>query len=146
MTEFEPDSIGEERQDAAFLFFRGGHLNHLAFMAARGTKEKGLAALDAHDFDTLVAHHVVAMGALVESRGLCVAVAGNHAAFQQCRRLGALAFILRDHYIDFGGLNDQFDITKTHFLTTHKPGFLDGFAIDEGAVGGTAIAQQHSVS
>jgi hypothetical protein len=46
---------------------------------------------------------------------------------------------------DLGSLDEQFDLSQVHSLAGGQPGFLDAFAVDEGAIAGCTVAHHDSL-
>lgn len=143
--ELELDGILKEPKEALLLFLLDD-FNALAFVAAHAAKIQRLAALALHHMDTGVAHHLRAMRAFESN--LAVGMAG---AKEVAIVLDGFGF--RQHFLlelgdgDGGvhGFHVHFHVAEAQFLAGPKPGFLDGVAIDKGAVGGVAVAQINTV-
>ena len=114
----------------------------LALVAAQRAEEQRLAALDAHDVDATVAHHLAAMGAFVGGRAPADGAGRDITpSASTTGGFGRARSNLRNRDVGVGGFDEQFHVAQMHRLAGQQPRFLDGFAVDKRAVGGVAIAE-----
>jgi len=109
-------------------------------MTADRTELQQLAAAPTQSVDTLIAHDLTAMRALMGHGGVLVARANQGAIGKDdggCRRTDSFEF--RDRDLNVGAFHQQFHVAEAQDLPSRQPGLTDGFAVDEGAIGRTAV-------
>jgi hypothetical protein len=116
-----------------------------AGMTAEGAELHQLAAAPPQPVHAGVTEHFAAMGALVGRAGLGVAGTDEGAVGQDDGRGRARLVKDGNGDGDLGGLDQQFDFSEAEGLAGGEPGFLDSVAVDERAVGGSAVVDEEAV-
>ncbi len=136
-------------EKALFLFGRSGFNALGGIMAAQAAEVMRFSTFDAHDANAGVAHHLFAVGAAKSGGGFRNdAGRGGKAVLQNHRgRRGGFAALSNC------GMAMTTSVDSTSSSTSpnrscwpgNEPGFRDRFTVDEGAVGGIAIAHVNAV-
>jgi len=135
--------MGEQREEGYFLSF---HRNEgFKGVAAEGTELQGLAASAAQAADAGFAQDFTAVGATMGGLGLRMAPAENGPVGQEHGRRFDRALDFGDGNPGIGGFDKDFDVAEAHRLAGMESGFPDGLGIEEGAVGGIAVAQEYAI-
>jgi hypothetical protein len=143
MMEWQFGGLEQEVEERLLLPFLGDK-RHTRMAAERAAFEDPPSA-PPQPVHAGIAENFVAVCALM--RGACVGMPGaeNGAIRHDHRRSGPRHVELGDFDGNIGSLDQQLDLSKMHGLAGGQPGFLDAFAVYEGAVGGCTVAHHDSL-
>jgi hypothetical protein len=150
LLETDADGLGKASEERGFFPGWFGWGEWVAGSGAIGAEESGLAALDSERADAIAAEGLFAAGAFDDSWDAGVEETGERTV----EEMGLDGVVdgrdIGDGDADVFGwgleFDDEFGGAESEDLAGFKDGFLDGFAVDEGAVGGAEVADEDGVA
>ena len=120
--------------------------DRLTLVAAGWAEFQGLATAPSQAPDTTITQDFTATGAAMGCPSLRMTRTKERAIVQHDRRRGPLHSKPRNCHGSFGRFREKFDFAEAQRLARIKRRFLNRLAVDEGAVRGTAIADDELIA